>query len=174
MNKVSYASLKLKVNIDVNTFDFNGATIEVLKYLPVQDKYDLITIALQKAEQNGIYNELKLDMYFHLYLVYLYTNLSFTEKQKEDECKIFDCLTSNGFIEAFLGVMEETEYSELWDMMNIMKDSMLVFKNSAGAVIQSFVNDLPTKAESVAAIVDSFDPQKYKNVIDFAKAVGNK
>ena len=81
MAKVSYANLKLKTNTEVNTFEFQGQTIEVLKYLPIEDKYDLVMIALQKAEQDGIYNPILLDMYFHLYLIYMYTNISFTEKQ---------------------------------------------------------------------------------------------
>ena len=88
MSKVSYANLKLKVDTSVDTFDFNNQTIEVLKYLPIEDKYDLIMITLQKAEEDGIYNDIKLDMYFHLNLVYMYTILSFTEKQKENEAKI--------------------------------------------------------------------------------------
>lgn len=174
MSKVTYASLKLKVNSDINTFDFNGTTIEVLKYLPVADKYDLIMVALQKAEENGIYNELMLDMYFHLYLVYMYTNLTFTEKQKEDEAKIYDSLKSNGFFDMFLATIEEEEYSELWEMMNEIKAATLEYKNTAGAVLQSLINDLPSNAEAAAAIVDSFNPEKYRAVVDFAKSVGNR
>ena len=172
-NKVSYANLKLKVNNDVNTFDFNGTTIEVLKYLPIHDKYDLIMIALQRAEEGGVYNELILDMYFHLYLVYMYTNLSFTEKQKEDEEKIYDCLKSNGFLDSFLKAFNEDEYNELWEMMNVIKENILKYKNTAGFVIQSLMNDLPIKADVVSNIVDSFNPEKYQAVIDFAKAAGN-
>ena len=37
MSKVSYANLKLKVDTSVDTFDFNNQTIEVLKYLPIED-----------------------------------------------------------------------------------------------------------------------------------------
>ena len=55
-NKVSYANLKLKVDNSIKTFDFNGNQIEVLQYLPIEDKYDLIMITLQKAKENGIYN----------------------------------------------------------------------------------------------------------------------
>ena len=50
MTKVSFASMKLKVDTNVNTFDFeyNGATysIDVLKYLPISEKNDLIEVAL--------------------------------------------------------------------------------------------------------------------------------
>lgn len=80
MNKIAYSTLKLKTDDSVNTFEFQGKTIEVLKYLKIEDKYDLVMITLQKAEENGIYNQLKLDMFFHLHLVYMYTNLSFTDK----------------------------------------------------------------------------------------------
>ncbi len=170
--KVSYAKLNLKVNTEVNTFKFKDNKIEVLKYLPVEDKYDLIMVALQKAEEDGIYNELKLDMYFHLYLVYMYTNLSFTDKQKENEAKIFDSLKSNGFLDAFLSTIDESEYDELLDMMTSIKKEILTYKNTAGAVLQSLINDLPQNAQQAAAIVQNFDPKKYQAVIDFAKAAG--
>ena len=94
MSKVSYANLKLKVNNEVKTFNFNGTEVEVLNYLPTEDKYDLIMISLQKANEDGIYNPLLLDVFFHLNLVYMYTNLSFTTKQKEDEFKLYDTLKS--------------------------------------------------------------------------------
>ena len=68
MAKISYANLKLKVDKSVETFDFNENKIEVLKYLPIEDKRDLVEITLQKAEENGIYNPVLLDMYFHLYV----------------------------------------------------------------------------------------------------------
>ena len=96
MSKITYTSLKLKPKEEVKTFDFNGVTIEVKQYLPIDEKYDLISVALQKAKEDNIYNELKLDMYFDLYLVYLYTNVTFTDKQKEDEAKLYDALQSNG------------------------------------------------------------------------------
>ena len=84
MAKVSYANLKLKVDTDVNTFDFKDNKIEVLKYLPIEDKYSLVMVTLQKALENDIYNPLKIDIYFHLNLIYMYTNLSFTDKQREN------------------------------------------------------------------------------------------
>lgn len=171
-NKVSYAKLNLKVNTEVNTFKFKDTEIEVLKYLPIEDKYDLIMIALQKAEEDGFYNELKLDMYFHLYLVYMYTNLSFTDKQKENEAKIYDCLKSNGFLDSFLSAIEENEYNELWNMMATIKGDKLRYENTTAAVIKKLVVDLPKNAEAAAAIVNSFDPEQYQQVINFAKAAG--
>ena len=42
MIKTSYANLKLKVNTEVKSVDYNGNVIEVLQYLPIDDKYSLI------------------------------------------------------------------------------------------------------------------------------------
>ena len=65
----------LKMNNQVNTFTIDNIQVNVKKYLPVSDKIDLIQVALQKAEEDDIYNEMKLDVYFHLNIVYLYTDI---------------------------------------------------------------------------------------------------
>lgn len=173
--KVSYANLKLKVDTSVNTFDFEGNKIEVLKYLSIEDKYDLVMITLQKALDNGIYNAMKVDVFFHLHLVYMYTNLSFTDKQKENELKLYDTLKSNGFIDLLLETIEESEYNFLYECINEIISDSLNYRNTAGAVIQSLINDLPKNAEAAAKIIDSFNPEKYKQVIQFAEAAnGNR
>lgn len=170
MAKVSYANLKLKLNPSINVMDFNGQEIDVVQYLPVEDKYDLIMVILQKSEENGIYNPIKLDMYFHLYLVYMYTNLSFTDKQRENEPKIYDILKSNGFIDLMLSHMNTDEYNELQYYITKYTKDNLKYKSSAGSVLNSLIYDLPKNAEAAANIVDNFDKEKYQAVIDFATA----
>ena len=170
MAKVSYANLKLKVNTTTTPFDFQGQTVEVLNYLPIEDKYDLVMITLQKAEEDGIYNPVLLDMYFHLHLIYMYSNLSFTEKQKENEPKLYDTLKSNGFLVQFLNAMQESEYNELFNYITEIMRNTLTYKNTAGAVLQSIIQDLPKNAQAAAEIVNSFDPKQYQAVVDFATA----
>lgn len=170
MNKVSFANLKLKVDKSVTTFKFNETEIEVLNYLPIEDKYDLIMITLQKAKENGVYNPLKLDIYFHLHLVYMYTNLSFTDKQRENELKLYDCLASNGFIYQFMNTIEDDEYNYLFQMVQDTVSDYMNYHTTAGAVIQSLINDLPRNAEAASRIVESFNPEKYEQVIQFAEA----
>lgn len=174
MAKVSYANLKLKVNKEVKTFNFMKQEIEVLQYLPIEDKRDLISIVCQNAEENGIYNALLVDTYFHLYLVYLYTNISFTDKQKDNEMKLYDALKSNGFFEEFLGAMNEDEYNELYNYIEETMEMNLEFKNTAGAVLQTIIQDLPRNAQIAADIVENFDKNKFKAVLDFAAAANGQ
>lgn len=166
--KVSYANMKLKVNTDVNTFEFCGQKIEVLKYLPAQDKYDLLMITLQKSLEDGMYNEFKLNLYFELNLVYLYTNISFTEKQREDELKLYDNLKSNGFFDKFFEALDENEYNELFEQLNAIKEASIYSRTNIGSIINQLIENLPANAETAAKIVENFNPEQFKAVVDFA------
>ena len=175
MAKVSYVGLKLKVNDEVKTFTWEDKEIEVLQYLPISDKYDLIMVALQKAKEGEIYNPIKLDMYFHLNLVYLYTNLYFTDKQKEDEEKIFDTLVSTGLLNKIMENIAEDEFQDLWDKMMEYMNSELKYTTTAAAIVKGIIADLPTQAQAAMDIVNSFDPDKFQAVKDFANAAnGNR
>ena len=167
--KVSYANMKLKTNTAVNTFEFCGQKIEVLKYLPAADKYDLLMVTLQKSLEENIYNEFKLNLYFELNLVYMYTNISFTEKQREDEFKLYDTLRSNGFFELFYEALDDKEYEELFDQIVELKATMERSKGSVAGVIANIIEDLPANAEAAAKIVENFDPSQFQAVVDFAR-----
>lgn len=175
MAKITFASMKLKTNVDIKEIQIGEHIVEVKQYLPIEDKNDLVQIALQKAEENGIYNEILLDMYFNLNLIYLYTNITFTDKQREDEAKLYDILESNGIIDKVAAALPENEYTELIGYMNQMKETILRYRNTAGAVLQSIIQDLPKNAAAAKELVDQFDPSKYQAVVDFANAAnGNR
>ena len=175
MAKVSYANLKLKVDQRVETFDFGGQSIEVKQYLPIEDKYDLIMIVLQNAEENGIYNPVKVQLYFELYVVYMYSNISFTDKQKENEPKLYDTLASNGIIAAILELIPDEEYNELMTYMKELIQVKTSFNNSAAGLVNQILVDLPKNAEKAAEVLNSFNIEDYKEVIEFAKnANGNR
>ena len=170
MAKTTYASMKLKVNTQPKEIDFEGNKIEVFQYLPIEGKYDLVMITLQKSLEDGIYNPIKKDMYFHLYMVYMYTDISFTEKQKEDETKLYDTLESNGLITKVIKNIPEEEYNKLFEYMDEIINMSLSYKSSAGALVSTLINDLPKQAETAAKIVEQFDASQFQQVLNFAKA----
>lgn len=171
MTKITYASLKLKTKTDVETFDFNGNTIEVLKYLPAQDKYDLIMIALERAEEKGLYNPIVADIYFHLYLVYMYTNLTFTDKQREDEFKLYDTLQSNGLIDLVLAKIPESEYITLKTYLEEVMQYSMKYKRTISYFLDSFTNDFSSKLEELQKMTKDIDEGRLPNIMDFAKAI---
>ena len=156
MTKITYSSLKLKTKEDISTIDVNGVSIEVKQYLPISDKIDLVDITLQKAIEGKLYNPLKVDMFFHLNLIYLYTNITFTEKQREDEYKLFDTLESNGFIDAIIAAIPEGEYDFLLNKIEEKIDNELKYNTTAAAIVAKLVDDLPKNAQVAADIVENF------------------
>ena len=167
---ISYANMKLKPVTTTHKFEWNGNEIEVLDYLPIEDKYDLIMITLQKSFEDGYYNPIKIDEFFHLHLIYMYTNINFTDKQKEDEHKLYDCLKSNGLIDAFIEQMNEFDYSELFNMLDDTKRELTEYKRSLSGMFKSFVSNLPQQAEAMQNIVDNFNKEDFQEVLNFAKA----
>lgn len=170
MGKTTFTSLKLKMKEEVKTIDFNESKIEVKQYLPIRDKIDLVDITLQKSREDRLYNPLKVNMYFHLNLIYLYTNISFTEKQREDEEKLYDLLDSNGLIDLIVSNIPEFEYKDLLEKTTEKIKHELKYNTTAAAIVSKLINDLPKNAQAAANIVENFDKEKYKAVVDFAKA----
>ena len=168
---MKFSDFDIKLDTSTNSFTHNNNEIKVLKYLPVRDKLDLIEIAFQKAEEeDGTYNEIKLDIYFHLNLIYLYTDLEFSPEDKEDEMELFDKLESSGIINEVIMHMDQTEYNNLEEYLVDTKEILEKYKHTAAAVLRTFVQDLPKNAAAAKEIVDSFDREKYQNITDFATA----
>lgn len=166
---MKYKDLNLKAVKDSSFVTVNDKEIEVLHYLPIADKIDLIQIALQKAMENGIYNEMKLEVYFNLNLIYMYTNLEFEADDLEDEFKLYDELESNNVFLSVISAIPQEEYDALLNFLTLTKKNYEKNKRSAAALLQSVIQDLPKNAAAAREIVDSFDPEKYSEVVNFAK-----
>lgn len=164
---MQYKDLNLKTNQE--TKKVSGLDIQVLQYLPIQDKIDLIDIALQKAERDGVYNEMRLEMYFNLYIVYLYTDIVFDEEDRADEFTLYNELESNNVISKVIATIPEEEYDNLFDTLQIVKKNNTKYKNSVASVLNSFIKDLPKNAESAMNIMQNFNPNDYQEIQNFVR-----
>lgn len=147
MAKVPFSKLQLCVNgCDCTNSYMNrdGVEIkyEVKHYLPMKDKIDLITRVInQSVDDNGFYNPMRVKLFLTLEMVYAYTNLSFTEKQKEDPFKLYDLLVSTGiFQDVIKQIFDgdwETIQADVWDTIeNIYK-----YRNSVYGILDSISTD---------------------------------
>lgn len=164
---MKYQELNLKKGIPTVKLE-NG--IQVKKYISTPDKIDLIQIALQKSEEEGIYNEVKLECYFHLNIIYLYTDIEFSAEDREDEMELYDILDRNDIIDQVIAAIGEDEYIDLRDKLIRTQRDNMKYRNTAAAVLTRIVQDLPKNAAAAKEIVDSFDSSKYQEVVNFATA----
>lgn len=169
MAKISFANLKLKVNDTVQTVKCGDAEIEVLQYLPIADKADLISITVQQAMENGIIHPVKLEQYFCLNIMYLYSNFNFTDKQKEDPDKLYDILESNGIIDTVISAIPESEVTDLYDYLKDYMEGYKTSRESFANVVYKVLEDLPGAIETAREFLKDFDPSQFKEVIAFAQ-----
>ena len=147
MAKIPFSKLDMKVN----TRDFvmchensKGEVVqyEVKNYLPIKEKMDLVSrIINQSTDDNGFYNPMRVKLYTTLEVVYAYTNLTFTPKQKEDPFKLYDLLVSTGLYDNITSHicaedLEELEGS-IWDTIK----SIYNYRNSVMGILDNVVTD---------------------------------
>lgn len=151
MAKVGFGSLKItKVNDEVNTFTFNEKEIEVKRYLPFSDKLTLIGNAINNsADGNRFVNPMKIDMYLDLEIMFAYTNITFTDKQKEDLVKLYDILASAGFFEAMYEAIPEDEIHTLYYNTIHLAENMYNQMNSAYGIMENIATDYADIGEKI-------------------------
>lgn len=172
MAKVSFASLKLKTKEDVKIIYIADKEIEVKQYLAAADKNSLLEAAMQRADGDTILNTFALDAIFHTYIVIKYTNLSFTDIQKEDIFKLYDILETNKVIEEVLKVIPEEEYDMLHENLMAMTNAYLQYRNSARAIVEQLSVFAPKSAVELNEQLKNFDVNKMQEIFTIAEAAG--
>lgn len=167
---MKFSELNLKQNNKVKTIKINNLEINVKQYLPMEDKINLVQIALQQSMQDGIYNDGLLTAYFHVYIAMFYTDIEFTDEEKQDVLTLFNILDSTETMGLIIGAIPEKELTDLTDLLNNQQSIMVTYKQSAAYLIGQFIDALPQQMEEVSKIINNFDPTKYQQVVDFATA----
>ena len=141
--KPTFAKLSLKMNNSVNTIVFNDQEIEVKQYLPINDKLALISkvINLSHDSSNNFANPIQLEVIGTIEIIIAYTNLSFTEKQKEDYAKLYDLFEENGIIDLIIAEIPEREYNYIIDGINETADAVYKYQNSVLGILESATKD---------------------------------
>lgn len=147
MAKVPFSKLDVKINgSDCENIYYNskGEEIryEIKQYLPLKDKVDLVSrIINQSVDENGFYNPMRVKLYMVLEVVYAYTNLSFTAKQKEDPFKLYDLLVSTGIFYEIIEHIRENDWKEIQENVWKTIENIYAYRNSVMGILDSVVTD---------------------------------
>lgn len=147
MAKVPFSKLDVKVSDSVKILSYHnlkGEQIdyEVKFYLPVEEKMEMISkIINQSIDDNGFYNPIRLQIFTVLEVVYAYTNLNFTAKQKENPFKLYDQLVSSGLFYEVKNNIWEKDWEEIEKTIIATVDNIYKYKNSAMGILETISND---------------------------------
>lgn len=170
MAKIAFSKLGIKLNDTVNTVEYNGLNIEVKQYLPIDDKTALIerlvNMALSLDRTN--YNPVMIEVYKKIAIIEYYTNLTFTQTQKDNVLKLYDLLESSGLNGQIFQAIPETELNMIQDLLKEGLNSIYSYYNSIRGVltdisadynnlqfdINSLKNDLTENSQEILALKD--------------------
>ena len=70
-----------------------------------------------------------------------YTNITFTEKQKEEPAKLYDAFIASGLYEKICALIPEEEISNLKDSINKTVHEIYQYSNSIFGILDSISQD---------------------------------
>lgn len=142
MAQVSFTKLNLKPSNEIKTFVWNEQSIEIKTYLPIEEKMAALTSILDaSANDVGYYNPAKVAVFTTLEIIYRYTNIKFTDKQKEDAQKLYDSVISTGFYEELCNNIETSELAWFKNYVETSIAQIYEYRNSVMGIIEAVNQD---------------------------------
>ena len=142
MAKVTFSKLGLTKSNETFTINWKDQEIEVKQYLPISDKLELIAAVInQSQDSNNFMNPAKVHVFTCLEIIFRYTNISFTEKQKEDIPKLYDLMESSGLIQKIIDIIPGEEYKRIVSWVNESCDNVYKYRNSIYGILDAMSTD---------------------------------
>jgi hypothetical protein len=147
MAKVPFSKLQAKVDGTVTQNFYHNLAgeeicYEVKHYLPFKEKLELISRIINNSiDDNGFYNPMRVKMYMALEVVYAYTNLSFTDKMKEDPFKLYDILISTDIFNDIINCICDKEWPEIQESVWDTIENIYNYRNSALGILEAVKED---------------------------------
>lgn len=174
MAKVPFTKLGLSKNTEIKNVSWNDQIIEVKQYLPVNDKLVFISNVINNsADENRFMNPVKIDACFALELLFNYTNINFTDKQKEDFAKLYDIVHSSGLLSEVIKHIPEDEYNDILIGTHRSIEEVYTYKNSIHGILQAVNQDYKTMDLDAKAIHSELaDPENMAFLKDVLTKLG--
>ena len=161
MAKIGFTKLGLKPNNEVVNIEFNEQIIEVKQYLPIEEKLAIIDRVLDKSrDQNNFANTIKIQVYLAIEIIEAYTNINFTDKQKENITKLYDLVSGNKLIDMIVEAIPQEEYDQLIDNTYGIIDGFYKYQNSVFGILSTVSQDYSNLSLDASSIYDKLnDPE---------------
>lgn len=171
MAKLGFTKLGLIKNTTIVDFMWKGQKIEIVQYLPVEEKLKIISdVVNESVDLKGYYAPYRLDLFITINIIEKYTNITFTEKQKEDLGKLYDLFVGSGLYNEIISRIPTSEIDYIKDNINKTIHSIYEYKNSVLGILDTIANDykdVTFDAENIQkALEDKESLQVVRDVLD--------
>lgn len=142
MAKVSLNKLGLVKNTEQVDFMWKGQKIEIVQYLPIEKKLEIISNVINDSvDLKGYYAPYRLDLFLTIAIIQNYTNINLTEKQQEDLGKLYDLFVGSGLYNEIKNRIPEIEIYYLQENIEKTIQSIYNYKNSVLGIMDAINQD---------------------------------
>lgn len=160
-----YEDFKVHYKPEYKTVSWKDKTIKITTYLPIEQKIDLIVAAIHKAQESQIIDPIKLKMFYELNLVYMYTDVVFSKKDREDEYALYDALTNSGFLSTVIKTIPASEITLLSKMLNEEKEAVIAFRTSSVGIVNTILDTISAKLPAIIEKLSTIDPKQVQKLM---------
>lgn len=142
MAKIGLTKLQLKKNTNLISLNWNDQIIEIKEYLPIEGKSKVTeNIINWSLDSNNFANPIRIMMNTVLEIIFAYTNINFTEKQKEDRLGLYDLVISSGLWEKIKDMIPQSEQAIIEITVQEVIHEVYAYKNSALGILRTINED---------------------------------
>ena len=141
MAKISLSKLISAKKGEIKTIEIGEHKLEVLTYLPLEKKIEMVNKVVNECIIDTGINPIQRDVQTDVAIIEYYTNISLTEKQKEDMLKTYDLLCLNDILEIVKKAIPAQELALvqgwIWMCINVIE----TFGNSARGILKDITTN---------------------------------
>lgn len=169
---VTFDSLKKELLLKIKAIEINGQTIEVKQYLPVNDKLTLISAVLEQVAQNEypFANSVQMDVYTTLGIIYAYSNIEFSDEEKDNPAELYDELEKQEISNRIIAAIPQAEYEFVIEGIEKQVAAYYTYRNSVKGIIEDVSKDYSNldleAAEIQKKLADSGNLTLLKEVVE--------
>ena len=173
MAKIPFSKLGLSKNQNIKNIQWGEYEIEIKQYLPINDKLTLISNVINASHDEKNYsNPVKNDMFIALEIMYFYTNINFTDKQKEDVAKLYDLIVGNGLYAAIINAIPASEYNTLICGIRESINAIYSYQNSVLGILDTINTDYKDMSLDVNQLTQELNPDNIALLQDIMTKLG--
>lgn len=173
MAKISFTKLGLKKNTNLITCTWNNQVIEIKEYLPVEEKSNVVqAIVSESLDDDSFANPIKVEINTVLEIMFAYTNINFTDKQKEDRLALYDLIVGTGLWGEILKATKNmTDFNDIHEYVKLVISEINRHKDSMLGVLEAVNQDYSNLQYDVQSLTE---PLTDPNSLTLLKTIATK
>lgn len=160
MAKIGLTKITPIKEIEPVILHINEQNIEVKQYIPLQEKIEIAGLVTSASTGELGINPIQRDVLTKFYIIDYYTNINFTEKQREDIQKTYDLLEINDIINKVMNAIPSNEIDNIMSWIFVCSQNYENYRNSVRGLLEDVTQKYANTELDIEKLVEQIkDPE---------------